>query len=694
MSSPSSHEPTMHGQHGHQQTRRAVFLDTKEYLGKYRLVRLLAEGGFASVYLGEHLHLKTLAAIKVLRTQVEHADWEQFRAEARLVAHLRHAHIIRVHDFDLEEQVPYLVMDYAPSGNLRQRHPRGTRLSPETVLHYLKPLASALHYAHQQRLIHRDIKPENMLIGENDTLLLSDFGIAVALSTQTQAHGEVIGTLAYMAPEQWQGQPVQASDQYALAVVAYEWLAGHPPFQGGPAELAAQHVHHLPPSLHALVGLAPTLETVLLRALAKTPEERFADIQAFVLAFEAALQPGGLHLPFPPHEGAVVRESPDTDLYQAPTIQATLSASPPLPLEAQSVSVPHARMSRRVLLAGVTGMLAAGIGGSLSWFLTHRPGQSKPPLLSPTPEPVSPTPAQAPIGTTFHTYRGHHDGVYGLAASSDGSLLVSVSADTTVQVWDTSTGGVNAVTYTGHTGPVNAVAWSADSQWIVSGSDDNTARVWKTSDGSNPNTYTGHAGAVKAVAWSVDNQTVASGSADNTVQVWSAATGNLTFTYSGHTDQVNTVAWSPASGVARIASGSSDGTVQIWNASNGGNEFTYTGHAGAVNALAWSPDGSLIASGGDDKTVRIWKAATGELVSIYGGHGDVVLTLAWSPDGSLIASGGADSNVQVWEASTGSHTYTYKGHSAPVHAVTWLLPTQTTLASGSTDTTVQIWQAT
>lgn len=117
-----------------------------QLIGNYRLSKLLGHGGFADVYLGEHIYLKTLAAIKVLHTQLANADIEQFRIEAQTIAHLVHPHIVRVLDFDVDQHTPLLVMDYAPDGTLRQRHPKGERLSLATVVPYVKQIASALNY--------------------------------------------------------------------------------------------------------------------------------------------------------------------------------------------------------------------------------------------------------------------------------------------------------------------------------------------------------------------------------------------------------------------------------------------------------------------------------------------------------------------------------------------------------------------
>jgi len=213
-----------------------------------------------------------------------------------LIAHLEHPHVVQVLDFGVEENTPFLVMAYAPNGTLRHHHPRGIPLPLEQVVLYVKQMAEALQFAHNQRLIHRDIKPENMLVGRNHEILLSDFGIAlVTPSTRAQSLLEqnsttgMAGTLPYMAPEQIQGKPVPASDQYALAVVAYEWLCGVLPFTGGYMEIAMQHVSALPPLLREKVPtLPPDVEKVVLTALAKEPRQRFANIQAFATALEQA----------------------------------------------------------------------------------------------------------------------------------------------------------------------------------------------------------------------------------------------------------------------------------------------------------------------------------------------------------------------------------------------------------------------
>src|SRR6202165_2165657 len=136
-----------------------------QHLGNYRLTGLLGKGGFAEVYLGEHVYLETQAAIKVLLTQLASEDREPFRLEAKRVAHLEHPHIVRVLEFGVDGTTPYLAMSYAPNGTLRERHPKGVALAPMTILGYVKQAADALQYAHDEHFIHRDVKPENLLLG-------------------------------------------------------------------------------------------------------------------------------------------------------------------------------------------------------------------------------------------------------------------------------------------------------------------------------------------------------------------------------------------------------------------------------------------------------------------------------------------------------------------------------------------------
>ncbi|MFL5586025.1 MAG: WD40 repeat domain-containing serine/threonine protein kinase [Ktedonobacteraceae bacterium] len=669
-----------------------------QQLGNYRLTRLLGQGGFADVYLGEHIYLKTQAAIKILQIRLAGDDMESFLNEARTIASLKHPHIVRVLDFGVEGATPFLVMDYAPLGTLRQRYPKGTRLPLATIVSYVKQVASALQYAHERKLIHRDIKPENMLLESVNEILLSDFGIALFVqSSDYQTTQETAGTVAYMAPEQLQGKPRPASDQYALGIVVYEWLSGDRPFHGSFTEMYSQHLLVPPPPLSEKIpAISRDIETVVQKALAKDPQQRFKTVQNFAKALEEAYQ-GKLptlvtsprNQPSQPHMilGLPGQSSEPTVEATTPghSARSTFDAIPPRqiarqwpPLGPSEAPQMHRRgISRRTVLLGLAGLVA--VSGGITWLAlsqNHTP-------------PGGPSTSSPPTGALLFTYHGHTDSVGSVTWSPGGQRLASASGDHTVQVWDASTGGY-VFTYRGHSDQVQSVAWSPKGKYIASASNDRTVQVWDATSGSTIATYRHHSDIVWAVVWSSDEQRIASASSDRTVQVWEATTGNTIYTYSGHTDTVYAVSWS-FDGL-RIASGSFDGTVQVWDAPIGNKAFTYHGHSDQVTAVAWSPDNTHIASGSKDKTAQIWNAATGSTTTTYHGHADTVEAVAWAPNGRHIASASTDHTVQIWNNSSGSATYTYYGHAGPIWSVAWS-PDSRYIASASKDKTVQVWQA-
>src|SRR5579883_3147733 len=262
-----------------------------QQFGNYRLFRMLGEGGFAQVYLAEHVLLGTQAAVKILTAKLGADEIEHFRNEARLSISMDHPHIVRVLEFGMQDSIPFLVMAYAPHGSLRALHPRGSQLPLPLVVTYIQQIASALQYMHDQKLIHRDVKPENLLVCQQGAIALSDFGIAViAHSERSVSQQDIGGTGTYMAPEQFQGKPRPASDQYALGIIAYEWLCGFPPFQDNLMQLAYQHSYASPQPLAEKIAVAPPVETTLFKALAKDPRERFERIQDFAQALAQASQ--------------------------------------------------------------------------------------------------------------------------------------------------------------------------------------------------------------------------------------------------------------------------------------------------------------------------------------------------------------------------------------------------------------------
>jgi len=510
-------------------------------LGNYRLLSLLGQGGFAEVYLGEHIYLKTPSAVKLLLTKVPtQEDLDAFLKEAQTIARLIHPNIVRVMDFGTDGETPFLVMDYAQNGTLRQRHPRGSRLPLATIISYVRQVAEALQFAHDQKLIHRDIKPENMLVGQWNEVLLSDFGIAlITQSSRYQSTQDVIGTVAYMSPEQIQGKPRPASDQYSLAIVVYEWLNGDRPFHGSFTELCTQHMFAAPPSLREKVPtILPEVEQVVTTALAKDPRQRFGGVRAFANALEQASQSDASTFIKPPISGVQVprvlkvTSSPATLAVTFPPL-----AIPPLGTTLYSYSSHDAQVYGVVWAPDGKRIASGGVDKTVQVWNA--------------------------AGSNIYTYRGHSSVVTTVAWSPDGQRIASGGYDGTVQVWN-AVDGSNVYIYRGHPKAVEAVAWSPDGQRIASGGYDGTIQVWDAINGSNMYTYRGHFGAMFAVAWSPDGQRIASGSYDRRVQVWDAIDGGHVYTYRGHSEGVRAATWSPDG--QRIASGDDDGTVQVWQA--------------------------------------------------------------------------------------------------------------------------------
>jgi serine/threonine protein kinase len=278
-------------------------------LGKVKIESKLARGGMAEVYLGTHINLERKVAVKILRNpSEEHSDdLERFQREARVVASLRHPNIVQVYDFDMVDNDPYLIMEYVDgpslSAYLGRLHKDEKKLKLPHVMRMLESIASALQYAHNNKIIHRDIKPGNILLtsptqkiklGEplpDDFVpVLTDFGLIRFLDAARQTTtGMTAGTPAYMSPEQAQGEATDGqTDVYSLGVVLYEMLAGKLPFDGETTMgILLKHINEPPPPIP---GLSPFMQDVLNRALAKNREDRFPSPADFAKAFSAAVE--------------------------------------------------------------------------------------------------------------------------------------------------------------------------------------------------------------------------------------------------------------------------------------------------------------------------------------------------------------------------------------------------------------------
>lgn len=278
-----------------------------EQHGKYLYLELLHRKSVVDVWLAFHKDLKKLVAIKVLylsefSTMPERvrAEWH-FRNEARIQAKLEHRFIMQPIDLEKKHDRLLLILPYAPLGPLSMHHIPGQQLPLQTVKMYIGQIGRALQFMHNRGYIHRDVKPGNILLKAENQLLLSDFGLAmrcksIDYTSMPLAYG---GTSLYMAPEQSLGLPCAASDQYALATMAFEWLTGHRPFNGTPEEVVRIRRYTHPPSVRSLVPELPrAVSEVVKTGLQREPEQRYASILDFTLAFEEACKPLPVRLPY------------------------------------------------------------------------------------------------------------------------------------------------------------------------------------------------------------------------------------------------------------------------------------------------------------------------------------------------------------------------------------------------------------
>lgn len=309
--------------------------------GPYEITKFLGRGGFADVFLGRNVNLaQQQVAIKVLdKVMIKFEKELQFHNEAAIILSLQHPSIIRFYSYDIyfaphltATAYPYIVMEYAAKGSLRNIHPKGTRLPLETIVTYVQQIASALQYAHGSQVIHLDVKPENILINNEGKLLLSDFGLATLLTDKRPE--DIQGTPNYMPPEQLAGHPDKASDQYALAAMIYEWICGSVLFTARSIEEFIEKILSEQPAslLTRIPDLPPAVDTVVMKALSKKVQDRYPSVLKFSEAFTRAVtHPEQIAGVTPRPSSASANKPARTSQAQAQPARQ-VSAPPPEPL--------------------------------------------------------------------------------------------------------------------------------------------------------------------------------------------------------------------------------------------------------------------------------------------------------------------------------------------------------------------------
>ena len=704
----------------------------------YRLEEQVGAGGMAVVFRAQDERLGRQVALKLLvpGLAADPAFRQRFIRESRAAAVIEDPHIIPVYNAGEAGGVLFLAMRYVAGGDVRSLLARTGPLSPARAAAIISPVASALDAAHAAGLVHRDVKPANMLVdirpGRPDHVYLSDFGLSKgALSSAgLTGSGYFMGTANYVAPEQIQGADVAGrADQYALACAAFELLAGESPFQRheGMAVIWA-HLSQPPPSMASRrPGMPAAVDEVFARALAKAPQDRYANCLQFADALRDALglaayhtDPGdnpaadhpaaghpGTEIDWPAASaaagmaipaGTATTSTPGPALGRAGLAGGeadTPTATGPSPgwghgQEAPPVRRRSSRPPGRAILAGISIVAAAGVAAAVILALspTHGSASAGGQTSTSSRAPVSATsrsrPSTGPRAQASASSHGHG------SASSPGQVPVSYRlADTLTDPRHGPEG-------------VTSVAFRPDGKTLATGDWNGNIYLWDVSAGTRTGALADpdlNGDGVTSVVFSPNGKTLATGDANGSTYLWNPVSGTRTavLTCPGSVE-VESLAFSPDG--QTLATGD-DVNSCLWPVGSGTPTAVLSRHGAVVDTtVAFSPDSQTLATGGTDGTTDLWDIGTRTRTAVLTGPanhaaGDGVNSLAFSPDGKTLGTGYYNGSIYLWDVATGTRTavLTDPGQPAAGDGVTSVAfgPDGKTLATGDYNGSTILW---
>jgi WD40 repeat protein/serine/threonine protein kinase len=713
----------------------------------YRIVRTLAKGGLGEIFVAADQALNRVVALKEIQDRFARDPQirSRFVQEAEITGALEHPGIVPVYTLGYYGNGrPYYVMRMIRGESLRETARRyhdvdAATLAPgERLLAFRRMLGRFQHvcdtvaYAHSRGVLHRDLKPENIMLGEFGETIVVDWGLAKRYDESGKGlarppdlevapepiggdllatkSGQVIGSPAYMSPEQAEGRHERlgpASDVYSLGATLYFLLTGRAPYERSEAGDVLHLVRRgaFPAPRQIQRSIDPALEAICLKAMAVRPEDRYPTPRALSNDIESWLadEPVSAH-----RDGWSRRLARWTRRYRAWAQTAGASLLMITVVSIAAAFAIRASWRQESLALNNSLRLSSRLAFDRALALFDR-GQSSEGMLwlirALKTAPPDADDLNRVIRANLANWRGsvlplrhvleHKDEVYTVAFSPDGRRLVSGSRDGTARLWDVN-GGTPIGRPLAHGAEVCSVAWRPDGRVVLTGSHDGTARLWDAATGAPLGAPLAIGAKVRLVAFSPNGKLAATAAEDGTVRMWDAANGSPVGAPFKHPKRVWTLAFSPDGTI--LASGSLESTVRLWDVSQAAAIGGPLKHDGPVWALAFTPDGSVLASGSEDGSVRLWDPRKAQPIGEPLRHKNKVWALAFSPDGKRLATVSPDPNslkdstAQLWDMTTRKPLPFPLDHAGEAWTVAWN-PGGTIVATGSDDNKARLWDA-